>query len=204
MNLLIVDNFDSFTYMLVDYLQQAGAVCHVVRNDESMNRLTRRSVDGVVLSPGPGTPRQAGRLMEVIAYYHQQLPMLGVCLGHQAIGEFFGATVVPADRPMHGKVSAIRVQAQDHLFQNVPRRFNVTRYHSLLLRDLPDSLVCTAVTEQEEVMALRHQTLPVWGVQFHPEAALTEFGVSILSNWVNFLRFSTTKREIPAAVGALH
>ncbi|QHV93600.1 anthranilate synthase component II [Spirosoma endbachense] len=204
MNLLVVDNFDSFTYTLVDYLHQAGANCHVMRNNESMSRLTKRSVEGIVLSPGPGIPRQAGRLMEVIEHYYQQVPMLGVCLGHQAIGEFFGATLAPASRPMHGKVSRIRVQADDQLFRNLPRQFDVTRYHSLLLLDLPDTLVSTAVTEEQEVMAMRHRTLPVWGVQFHPEAALTEFGVPILSNWINFLKFSTVQQEKSAMFGLLH
>jgi para-aminobenzoate synthetase component 2 len=204
MNLLVVDNFDSFTYTLVDYLHQAGASCHVVRNNESMSRLTKRSVEGIVLSPGPGIPRQSGRLMEVIEHYYQQVPMLGVCLGHQAIGEFFGATLAPASRPMHGKVSRIRVQADDQLFRNLPRQFDVTRYHSLLLRDLPDTLVSTAVTEEREVMAMRHRTLPIWGVQFHPEAALTEFGVPILSNWINFLKFSTVQQEKSAMFGLLH
>ncbi|GAB3885445.1 anthranilate synthase component II [Spirosoma agri] len=204
MDLLVVDNFDSFTYTLVDYLHQAGATCHVVRNNEPMDRLTKTTVAGVVLSPGPGTPQQAGRLMEVIAHYHQQLPMLGVCLGHQAIGEFFGATLGPAARPMHGKVSEIRVQTDDRLFRNLPRQFAVTRYHSLVLRDLPDTLIATAVTGQHELMAMRHRTLPIWGVQFHPEAALTAFGVPILSNWINFLRFSTVQQEKSAMFGLLH
>ena len=188
MNLLVVDNFDSFTYMLVDYLRQAGASCRVVRNDEPMDQLTSEPVDGVVLSPGPGVPRQAGRLMNVIAHYHRRAPMLGVCLGHQALGEFFGARLVPANRPMHGKVSAIRVLTSDGLLRNLPATFEVTRYHSLLLTNLPASLIGTAATDSNELMAMRHQVLPLWGVQFHPEAALTQHGLQLLTNWVDLVR----------------
>lgn len=190
MNVLVVDNFDSFTYMLVDYLQQAGARCRVVRNNESWNSLIGESVDAVVLSPGPGIPQQAGHLLDVIAHYYQRVPMLGVCLGHQALGEFFGATLTQADRPMHGKVSVIRTQTDDVLWRGMPTEFAVTRYHSLVLTDLPPQLVGTAITEQNEVMALRHRTLPLWGVQFHPEAALTEYGLALIENWIDFILFT--------------
>ena len=188
MNLLVVDNFDSFTYMLVDYLRQAGASCRVVRNNEPMVLFTDEPVDGVVLSPGPGTPRQAGRLMEVIEHYHRRVSMLGVCLGHQALGEFFGADLVPATRPMHGKVSAIRVLTDDGLLRNLPATFEVTRYHSLLLTNLPADLIGTAATDSNEVMAMCHRTLPLWGVQFHPEAALTRNGLQLLTNWVKLVK----------------
>lgn len=194
MKLLVVDNFDSFTYMLVDYLQQAGATCRVVRNNESMHRITHDSVDGVVLSPGPGMPEQANRLMEVIDYYHCRLPMLGVCLGHQALGQFFGATLTRASRPMHGKVSMIRTVGEDRLWTGVPTFFEVTRYHSLVLTDLPDELTPTAVTAQDELMAFRHKTLPLWGVQFHPEAALTQYGLLLIQNWLDF-SWSTHKKN---------
>ncbi|MFD2573609.1 anthranilate synthase component II [Spirosoma soli] len=195
MNLLIVDNFDSFTYMLVDYLRQAGANCRVVRNNQSFGCFTEEPVDAVVLSPGPGTPQQAGHLMNVIDYYHQKVPMLGVCLGHQAIGEFFGATLSVAKRPMHGKVSTMQLIADDVLWDNVPEKFAVTRYHSLLLTDLPDALVSLAETDQKEVMALRHITLPIRGVQFHPEAALTENGLQIIKNWINSTVFIGNKAD---------
>lgn len=188
MNLLVVDNFDSFTYMLVDYLRQAGAACRVVRNNEPTAGFIDEPVDGVVLSPGPGTPRRAGRLMDIIAHYHRRVPMLGVCLGHQALGEFFGASLVLATRPMHGKVSAIRVLADDGLLNNLPAPFDVTRYHSLLLTDLPADLIATAATDSGEVMAIRHRTLPLWGVQFHPEAALTPNGLQLLTNWVRLVK----------------
>lgn len=190
MNVLVVDNFDSFTYMLVDYLQQAGARCRVVRNNEPWDSLIGESVDAVVLSPGPGIPKQAGHLLDVIAHYYQRVPMLGVCLGHQALGEFFGATLTQASRPMHGKVSIIRTQTDDALWRGLPTEFAVTRYHSLMLTDLPPQLVGTAITEQNEVMALRHRTLPLWGVQFHPEAALTEHGLALIENWIDFILFT--------------
>jgi len=197
MSLLVVDNFDSFTYMLVDYLQQAGAHCRVVRNNESFQSLTAEPVDAVVLSPGPGVPQQAGRLREIIAHYYRRVPMLGVCLGHQALGEFFGATLVPAERPMHGKVSTIRRLTDDLLWRGLPMEFEVTRYHSLVIKDLPDSILRIAVAENDEVMALRHRTLPLWGVQFHPEAALTQHGLTLLKNWIDFVLF--TKKETYSA-----
>ncbi|WP_460908515.1 anthranilate synthase component II [Spirosoma areae] len=195
MNLLMIDNFDSFTYMLVDYLQQAGARCRVVRNNESWSSLTGEPVDAVVLSPGPGVPEQAGRLMELIGYYYRRVPMLGVCLGHQALGEFFGAKLIPANQPMHGKVSEIHVLTDDLLWYGLPAQFDVTRYHSLVISELPDSLVVTAATDMQEIMAMRHQTLPVWGVQFHPEAALTQHGLQLIKNWIDFVLFTYKKND---------
>ncbi|AUD00759.1 anthranilate synthase component II [Spirosoma pollinicola] len=196
MNVLVVDNFDSFTYMLVDYLQQAGANCRVVRNNDSWSRLTDAPVDAVVLSPGPGIPRQAGRLLDIVAHYHQRVPILGVCLGHQALGEFFGATLALATRPMHGKVSVIQTQTDDVLWRGLPTEFEVTRYHSLILTELPTQLVTTAATVQNELMAMRHRALPIWGVQFHPEAALTQHGLTLIENWIDFV-FFTYKNNHP-------
>jgi para-aminobenzoate synthetase component 2 len=190
MNVLVIDNFDSFTYMLVDYLQQAGAQCRVIRNDESWDRLTDGSVDAVVLSPGPGVPRQAGRLMDIIAHYYHRVPIFGVCLGHQALGEYFGASLALARQPMHGKVSVIHTGMDEVLWQGLPTTFEVTRYHSLVLTDLPEALIPTAVTKQGELMAIRHQTLPIWGVQFHPEAALTQYGLALIKNWIDFVLFN--------------
>ena len=197
MRLLLLDNFDSFTYTLADYLAQAGAECVVHRNNVPMAQLTADRYDAVVLSPGPGTPPGAGCLMDVIAHYHNQLPVLGVCLGQQAIGAFFGATLGKSYRPMHGKVSTIRVDGQDPLFRKVTSRIRVTRYHSLTLTDLPNCLTATAISEPEagrpgnetgtypgEVMAIRHESLPIFGVQFHPEAALTEYGLTMLQNFI--------------------
>ena len=204
MNILVIDNFDSFTYMLVDYLQQAGATCCVVRNNEPRRRLINASVDGVVLSPGPGTPRQAGQLMECIAYYYQRVPMLGICLGHQALGEFFGAHLTRAADPMHGKVSTIRSTADDMLWAGLPAEFDVTRYHSLVLTDLPQPLVELAVTDRQEIMALRHQFLPLWGVQFHPEAALTQYGLQMIENWIDFVEFTHKTKTSPASLTTYH
>jgi anthranilate synthase component 2 len=202
MNVLVIDNFDSFTYMLVDYLQQAGATCRVVRNDAPWSRLTEAPVDAVVLSPGPGTPSQAGHLLDVIAYYYHQVPMLGVCLGHQALGEFFGAKVTQAKQPKHGKVSLIHTQTDDVLWEGIPSGFNVTRYHSLVLTELPDQLTGTAVTEQGEIMAMRHQTLPLWGVQFHPEATLTQYGLRLIENWIDFVLFNSKNNHSTTSLTA--
>ncbi|MCX6217811.1 aminodeoxychorismate/anthranilate synthase component II [Spirosoma sp.] len=202
MKLLVVDNFDSFTYMLVDYLQQAGAVCRVVRNDESLSCLTSDPVDGVVLSPGPGSPKAANRLMAVIDHYHRHVPMLGVCLGHQALGEFFGATLSRASQPMHGKISTVRTLEEDCLWREVPATFEVTRYHSLVLTALPTDLIPTAVTEQNEVMAMRHRTLPLWGVQFHPEAALTQYGFTLIQNWIDFVRLTHKRNDLTTSLTA--
>ena len=193
MNLLVLDNFDSFTYTLVDYLQQAGAVCTIVRNDASLELIKTVAFDGIVLSPGPGTPGQAGNLMAVINEYYTRLPILGVCLGHQALGEFFGATLGLASQPMHGKVSVIRVNTRDALFQNMPEQFNITRYHSLVLHKLPPVLLTLARTKTDEVMAIRHQTWPLWGVQFHPEAVLTEYGLTLLENWICIVKHNVNK-----------
>lgn len=199
MHLLVLDNFDSFTYMLVDYLQQAGAVCTVRRNDVPLASITSEAFDGVVLSPGPGTPNGAGNLMAVIEHYHTRLPMLGVCLGHQALGTFFGATLTKARRPMHGKVSAIWADTSDVLFGNMPSRFTITRYHSLVLQTLPSVLRPLAQTETGELMAMRHRVWPLWGVQFHPEALLTQYGLAMLQNW---LSSTTQKFNTEMTVGA--
>lgn len=202
MNLLVVDNFDSFTYMLVDYLQQAGADCRIVRNNESLRCLTNGLVDAVVLSPGPGTPQQAGRLLDVIDHYHQRVPILGICLGHQALGEYFGAKLTQAQQPMHGKVSTIQTLTDDLLWDGLPAEFSVTRYHSLLLTDLPPQLTSLAITSQQEVMAMRHQFLPLWGVQFHPEAALTQYGLQIIENWIDFVLFTCKKNSSATSLTA--
>ncbi|GGG46299.1 anthranilate synthase component II [Hymenobacter glacieicola] len=186
MRLLLLDNFDSFTYNLLDYLRQLGCEVLVRRNNVPLAELQALSFDGIVLSPGPGTPAAAGVMPAVIEAYHQQLPMLGVCLGHQALGEFFGAQVSRAARPMHGKVSEVAWLAPSPLSAGLPLRMPVTRYHSLVLDQLPPSLEALArtTTTEQEIMALRHRTLPLYGVQFHPEALLTPNGLALLGNWV--------------------
>ena len=187
MRLLLLDNFDSFTFTLADYLRQLGAEVTVQRNDVALAALRVPDFDGVVLSPGPGTPAQAGVMPALIEAYHRQLPMLGVCLGHQALGEFFGAAVVRAARPVHGKVSEMRCEPGEALFAGLPATQPVTRYHSLVVREpLPPQLVALARTTDStaELMALRHRSLPLYGVQFHPEALLTPQGLAMLANWV--------------------
>ncbi|GAC1375178.1 MAG: aminodeoxychorismate/anthranilate synthase component II [Hymenobacter sp.] len=187
MRLLLLDNFDSFTFTLADYLRQLGADVLVRRNDVPLAELRALAFDDIVLSPGPGTPAQAGVMPALIQAFHQRTPMLGVCLGHQALGEFFGGTVVRAARPMHGKVAAMVCDPTEPLFACLPATQPVTRYHSLILREpLPPALVALAHTTggAPELMALRHRTLPLYGVQFHPEALLTPHGLAILANWL--------------------
>lgn len=187
MRLLLLDNFDSFTYNLLDYFRQLGAEVTVRRNDTPLPELLALPFDAVVLSPGPGTPRRAGIMMALLAEVHQRVPVLGVCLGHQALGEFFGAELTRSARPMHGKVSDMKVvQPENTLFAGLPPVMPVTRYHSLILRDLPPELEPLAVTADDaaELMALRHRTLPLYGVQFHPEALLTTHGLALLRNWI--------------------
>ena len=181
--LLLLDNFDSFTYNLVDYFGQAGIEAKVVRNDVPLEEIKQLPVTAVVLSPGPGTPGQAGSLMDVIHYYHEKVPMLGICLGHQALGEFFGAKLEKGIRPMHGKVSEI-ICEPDPIFKGIPTKTEVVRYHSLVLRHTPESILPLAHTSEGELMAFRHKTLPLYALQFHPEAALTAYGLQMLKNWV--------------------
>lgn len=201
MRLLLLDNFDSFTYNLLDYLQQLQVQVQVVRNDVSLATIEALDFDGILLSPGPGTPAAAGIMPAVVRAYYQRVPMLGVCLGHQALGEFFGAKLERAARPMHGKVSEIEIAPQEPLFQDLPPRLNVTRYHSLVLKDLPPILVPLAHTadEHHEIMALRHHFLPLYGVQFHPEALLTTHGLALLGNWVKCCIIAKDARPATAA-----
>ena len=187
--LLLIDNYDSFTYNLVDYFVRLGVTCKVCRNDEASENLLSPAVKGVVLSPGPGTPTQAGRLMEIIDHYHTRLPMLGICLGHQALGQYFGAGLVRAAYPMHGKLSRIQLSV-DPVFRTLPPQINVVRYHSLLLNYLPSSLAEIAQTRQGEIMGIVHRQWPLYGLQFHPEAVLTEYGLRMLKNWVDLYQLS--------------
>lgn len=188
--LLLLDNYDSFTYNLYDYLARLGLECQVFRNDISLEFLKKQPFVGLVLSPGAYTPKESNNLMQILDYYHDKIPVLGICLGHQAIGEFFGAKLVKAKRPMHGKLSLIDCQ-KDMLFKNLPQQFKVVRYNSLLieLAKKPNSVLkVIAQTTNGEIMAIRHQTLPIWGLQFHPEAALTEYGLEMLGNFAEQLR----------------
>jgi anthranilate synthase/aminodeoxychorismate synthase-like glutamine amidotransferase len=176
--------------MLKDYLEQGGSVCTVMRNDDPQLLESGLQFDALVLSPGPQDPKHAGLLMDVIHKYYEHKPILGVCLGHQAIGEFFGATLVKAAFPMHGKVDSI-LHTQDELFHSVPQTFSATRYHSLLLTQMPECLSVIAKSSKNEVMALKHKQLPIWGIQFHPESCQTEYGVTMIKN---FLLAATPKQ----------
>ncbi|OKL41143.1 anthranilate synthase component II [Pontibacter flavimaris] len=181
--LLLLDNFDSFTYNLVDYFGRLGVEVEVVRNDVPLRELQKLPIEAVVLSPGPGVPQSAGSMMEVISYYHNRVPMLGICLGHQALGEFFGAKLEKGLRPMHGKISEI-ICEEDPLFEGLPATMPVVRYHSLVLRQTPESIKPLARTQEGELMAFRHRELPLYALQFHPEAALTTHGLHLLRNWL--------------------
>ncbi len=190
MTFLLIDNFDSFTHILADYIRQCGVNCDVVRNNDK--RLTSaefiNSYEAIVLSPGPQTPHEGGLMMDIICQYHSQKPMLGICLGHQALGVFFGAKLHKAIQPKHGKVDLISVINTHNLFNHIPNQFHVTRYHSLVLSDLPEELTALAVTEEEEIMALAHKPLPLCGIQFHPESCLTEHGLQMLQNFVQIVK----------------
>ncbi len=182
--LLLLDNYDSFTYNLYDYLCQLGMSCTVIRNDQiSILELKQSHFDGIVLSPGPKRPQDAGNLMAVLDYFYLKMPILGICLGMQAIGEYFGAKLVHATVPIHGKTSLLEHKNRG-LFEGIQNPTRVMRYHSLVLEDLPACLELMAWTEERELMAIQHRSLPIWGVQFHPESILTTDGLAILDNWV--------------------
>jgi anthranilate synthase/aminodeoxychorismate synthase-like glutamine amidotransferase len=184
--ILMIDNYDSFTYNLVQYLGELGAEVAVFRNDEiSVEKVEAMKPSHIVLSPGPCTPNEAGITLPVLQRLAGKAPILGVCLGHQAIGQAFGGKVVRAKQVMHGKVSRIQ-HDQKGVFRDLPDPFVATRYHSLVVQreSLPECLEITAQAEDGEIMGLRHRSLPVEGVQFHPEAMLTEHGHKMLQNFL--------------------
>jgi len=183
--ILVVDNYDSFVFNLVQYLQQLGAECTVVRND-AVTAQEASKFDGVLISPGPGTPEKAGISVEMIKYCAQHsIPLFGVCLGHQAIGVAFGATVSRAPELLHGKTSLVYHQ-QEGVLADIPSPFTATRYHSLCVEkdSVPNTLRITGSTDSGLVMSMEHTTLPIQGVQFHPESVLTEHGHQMLANWL--------------------
>lgn len=184
--LLVIDNFDSFTFNLVQYFGQLGVEQRVFRNNEiTPAQALALNPDRVLVSPGPCSPAEAGVSLEIIGAFAGKKPLFGVCLGHQSIGHYFGGRVVRAGRLMHGKTSPIRHRDTD-LFHGLPQNFAATRYHSLLVEreTLPDCLEITAETAEGEIMGLRHKSLPVYGVQFHPESIATEGGMQILENFL--------------------
>ncbi len=183
--ILVIDNYDSFVFNLVQYLAQLGAECTVVRNDE-VDDSAAAQYDGVLISPGPGTPDKAGVSIAMIKYCAENsIPLFAVCLGHQAIGEAFGATVSRAPELLHGKTSQV-IHSAKGVLHNLPSPFTATRYHSLAVEreTVPDVLEITGATESGVVMSMRHKTLPIEGVQFHPESVLTEHGHQMLANWL--------------------
>ena len=189
--LLMLDNYDSFTYNLVQYLQSLGAEVKVVRNDAmTVDEIETLAPERIVISPGPGTPDQAGVTLEMIERLGKHTPILGVCLGHQSIGQVYGGDVIRAKTIMHGKTSRIRHEGKG-VFADLPDAYEATRYHSLVVdrNTLPESLEITAWTEYEdgsfeEIMGLRHKEFPVEGVQFHPESSLTQHGHALLKNFL--------------------
>ena len=189
--ILMIDNYDSFTFNIVQYLGELGADVVVKRNDEvSIDEIGKLNPDRIVISPGPCTPNEAGVSIDVVKNFYQKKPILGVCLGHQTIGQAFGGKIVSAKRIMHGKTSKINHDG-DHLFENIQQNFTATRYHSLVIDEesLPDSLIITARTDESEneseIMGIRHKEYRLFGVQFHPESILTESGHKLLENFLN-------------------
>ncbi len=185
--ILVLDNYDSFTYNLVQYLGELGVELVVRRNDEvTLDQIRDLKPERILVSPGPCSPREAGLSNEVIPVFAGEgIPVFGVCLGHQCIGHAFGAEVVVNYRMMHGKTSLIKHNGRD-LFEGMPNPFSATRYHSLVIKrdTLPDVLEVTAETEEGEIMGVKHKSLPIWGVQFHPESILTEKGRILLQNFL--------------------
>ena len=185
--ILMIDNYDSFTYNLVQYLGELGADLVVYRNDKiTLEEIESLHPEKIVISPGPCTPREAGISCGVIRNFAGKLPILGVCLGHQCIGDAFGGDVVRAERLMHGKTSMIHHNGQE-IFTSLGNPFEATRYHSLIVKKetLPDCLELTAWTDWDEIMGVRHKDYPVWGVQFHPESILTREGKKLLANFLS-------------------
>ena len=184
--ILMIDNYDSFTYNLVQYLGELGAELVVHRNDKiTLEESEALAPEKIVISPGPCTPREAGISCELIRHFAGKLPILGVCLGHQCVGDVFGGDIVRAERLMHGKTSMIHHNGEE-IFDDLENPFEATRYHSLIVKreTLPDCFDLTAWTDQDEIMGIRHKAHPIWGVQFHPESILTRAGKPLLENFL--------------------
>lgn len=184
--ILIVDNFDSFTWNLTDYIEQTGEEILLVRNTVCPEDSFSEKIKGVVLSPGPGKPEDAGFLLNYVRYYEKRKPVLGICLGHQAIAQLYGSAIGKAPHPSHGKISEIHLDTSHYLFTGLPQKINVVRYHSLIAEKLPDNLRIICQTENL-IMGVSHTEYPVCGIQFHPEAYLTDYGQTIIQNWISFV-----------------
>ena len=180
---LVIDNYDSFTYNLVHYMEDLDYEVNVVRNDEfSMDFVEK--FDKILISPGPGIPDEAGQTKELIKRFYSTKSIMGVCLGHQAIGEVFGGKLKNLDSVFHGVATDIKIVSEDKVFKNIPKKIKVGRYHSWVVEKLNDNLEVLASDNDGNIMALRHKNYKVWGVQFHPESILTEYGKDILKNWL--------------------
>ncbi len=187
--ILMIDNYDSFTYNIVQYCRELGADLKIIRNDEmSVQDIEKLNPEKIIISPGPASPDEAGVTLEVIDYFKDKLPILGICLGHQSIAQVFGANVVRATNMMHGKTSQIRQSKICEIFKDLPDVFRATRYHSLIVdkNTLPSTIEATAFSEDDdEVMALRIKDRDIYGVQFHPESIMSEYGHEIIGNFLN-------------------
>lgn len=191
--LLLIDNFDSFSHILADYLRQTGHELEIFRNDVPIEQIIDREWDGLVISPGPGIPHQAGNLTKILDHYAERMPVLGICLGHQALGEYFGADLIKCQKPVHGKVHSVFKKSESPYLHGMPETFEVTRYHSLLLSQVPKGFEILLETAQSEIMAMAHQSLPILGIQYHPEAFLTQNGMQIILNWMGNTGISKRK-----------
>ncbi len=186
--ILMIDNYDSFTYNIVQYCLELGADLKVIRNDElSVEEIAALKPEKIIISPGPATPDAAGVSLDVVEYFKDKLPILGICLGHQSIAQSFGGKVVRAQNMMHGKTSVIQREGDSVLFNKMPELFTATRYHSLIVEkeNLPKVIIPTAYSQDDhEIMALQIKDKPIYGVQFHPESIMSEFGYEILDNFL--------------------
>ena len=203
--LTLIDNYDSFTYNLVHYLGELGARCHVVRNDQiTVAEVLAGKPKAIVLSPGPSTPNEAGICLDLVKSAGGKIPILGVCLGHQTIGQVYGGTVLRAPRAMHGKVSAVHNRGLG-VFEGLPAIFQATRYHSLIVEraTLPDCLEITAETDDGIIMGLQHRQLAVHGVQFHPESIASEQGHALLANFLGIAGIARNAGPVRAKVAAV-
>ena len=195
--ILLIDNYDSFTFNLVHFFGDLGATCVVRRNDAlTPNEALAMQPEAIVLSPGPCTPNEAGICLDLVNAAAGKIPLFGVCLGHQAIGQAFGGDVIRAPSPVHGKTSPVHHGGSD-IFAGLPDPFTATRYHSLIVdaQTLPDTLQATAWTEQKIIMGMRHKTLPIFGVQFHPESIATSHGHEILENFLDIVRGKNAPKQ---------
>ncbi len=186
----MIDNYDSFVYNLVRYFRELDQEVDVYKNNQiSIEQIEELKPEGIIISPGPMTPKQAGMSLEIIDVFKGKIPILGICLGHQAIAYSFGARIVKGEKPMHGKISIIN-NVQKHLFESLPDKFKVTRYHSLIVEKstLPNCFEITATSEEGIIMGIRHKEYMIEGLQFHPEAELTEFGHKVLGNYIKMCK----------------